>query len=242
MKTGGVVPTFVPSAPIALPTEQAVIVNIAQIPFAAERTYGCYRIEGCTKGEPFVSLAISAARGIIHRGDLTMGKNPVVEQFPIKAEDIAVDLVRQWNSDLWGIGSTVTGVVAEEQVRGFAGVFVAEGMTPTAEELAQAHEILALSDKALFERAQSEWDQFHRPDMIHAGWKRSARRLGVDVDWLYVISNMAALPDCQFCGSKMKTMTATVCATCHREQNPAVTQPIPAVPRAKKQREQRKAL
>jgi len=240
MKTGGVLPTYVPAAPIVLPTEQAAIVNIAEIPFAAERSYGSYRIEGRKAGEPYVSLVISARRGIIQRGDLTMGKAPVIEQFPIKAEDIAVDLVRQWNSDLWGIGSTVTGVVAEEQVRGFAGVFVAEGMEPTAEELKQAKEILALSDKALFERAQSEWDQFHRPDMIHAGWKRSARRLGVDVDWLYVISNIASLPDCKFCGSKMKTATATVCATCGRDQNP-VPGPVVEVRHPKKQ-EQRKEL
>src|SRR5207253_10380702 len=85
---------------------------------------------------------------------------------------------------------------------GFSGLFVADGQAPTAEELAQAHELLALSDSALAQRAHSDWDQFHRPDMIHAGWKRAARRLGVDADWLYTISNIASLPDCKFCGSK----------------------------------------
>lgn len=240
MKIGGTLPTYVPQAPIVLPTEQAVIVNISEVEFYAERTYGAFRIKGCKKDEPFVSLTISAARGIIHRGDLTMGKNPVIEQFPILAEDIAVDLVRQWNSDLWGIGSDVTGQVADEQVRGFSGVFVIDGMTPTPEELKQAREILALSDKALFERAQTEWDQFHRPDMIHAGWKRSARRLGVDVDWLYAITNMAALPECKFCGSKMKTATATVCATCHREQNPLPAEAVEII--RKPRREARKEI
>ena len=220
MKTGGTVATFTPTQPIALPPETALVVNISETAFAAERTFGNYRIEGCKKGQAFTTLVVAARRGVIHRGDMQMGKQMGVEQFVILAEDIAVDLVRQWNSDLWGIGSDVTGQVLEEVVRGFSGLFVADGQAPTAEELAQAHELLALSDSALAQRAHSDWDQFHRPDMIHASWKRAARRLGVDADWLYTISNIASLPDCKFCGSKMMTATATVCATCHREQQP----------------------
>jgi len=163
---------------------------------------------------------IAARAGIIDKPERKPGKLAGTEQFVIKAEDIAVDLVRQWNSDLWGIGSDVTGQVADEVVRGFSGVFVIDGMEPTKEELAQAHEILALSDKAMIERGQTEWDQFHRPDMIHAGWKRAARRRHYEAEWLYAISDTGALPECLWCGSKMKTKTATVCATCHREQKP----------------------
>jgi hypothetical protein len=220
VKTGATVPIYTPEQPIALPVEKALIVNISETAYAAERTYGNYRIEGCKKGQAYTTLAVSACRGVADSIEAKPGKLAGRIQWPITAEDIAVDLVRQWNSDLWGIGSTITGEVAGEQVRGFAGVFVSEGMEPSAEELAEAHEIFALSDKVLIERAHSEWDQFHRPDMIHASWKRAARRYGVDAEWLYAVSNAAELPDCKFCGSKMKTKTATVCATCGRDQEP----------------------
>lgn len=242
MKTGSVIATFTPETPIVLPPEKAVIVNISEQAFAAERTYGVYRIEACKPGQPFTTLVISARPGVIDKPERKPGKLAGTEQFPIKAEDIAVDLVRQWNSDIWGIGSTVTGQVAQEQVRGFSGVFVCEGMEPTAEELATAHEILALSDKALAERASSDWDQFHRPDMIHAGWKRAARRLGIDAEFLYTISNIASLPECKFCGSKMKTATATVCAICHREQNPDPVAAAIGIRRTRKPRQAGKEL
>lgn len=225
MKLGTNIPAINPVLPIELPEETATLVNISESPFHAERTYGTYRIEGRSPNEPYVTKVIAARRGLIDQGDNSwsrqLGKSTPdlknVQQFVIKAEDIGMDLVRQWNSDLWGIGSSITGQVMSETVRGFAGVFVADGVEPTAEELAQAHQLLAASDSALAERAHSEWDQFHNPQMIHAGWKRAARRLGVDAEWLYTISNIASLPNCAFCGSKMKTATATVCAACHRD-------------------------
>lgn len=219
MKPVGGVNVVAPTTlPIELPIETATIVNISETAFHAERTYGTYRIEGCKPGQPYMTITVRAARGVIDRGDRIPGKLNGTEQFIIKAEDIGMDLVRQWNTDLWGIGSTPTGEIAGEAVRGFSGVFVCDGEEPTVEELTQAQELLALSDAALAERAHSEWDQFHSPMTIHAGWKRAARRLGVDAEWLYTISNKASLPDCKFCGSKMKTATATVCATCHRDQ------------------------
>lgn len=225
MKLGTGTPIYVPAQPIVLPVTTATLVNISETSFAAERTYGTYRIEGCKRGEPYVAKVISAARGVIDKGDRVPGKLQGTEQFVIEATAIGEDLVRQWNSDLWGVGSTPTGEIAGEVVRGFAGVFLADGLEPTAEELAQAHQILALCDTALAEEAHKTWDQFHRPDAIHAGWKRSARRLGVDAEWLYTISNLAALPDCPHCGSKLKTATAKVCATCHRDVVPQLATP-----------------
>lgn len=240
MKLGTQTPIFSPVLPIDLPEETAVLVNIAESAFRAERTYGIYTICGngkchcspedpnrCKQYDGYITKTLKARRGLIDMGDnswakqIGKGNQPdlkAVQQFVIKAEDIAVDLVRQWNSDLWGIGSTITGEVTTETVRGFVGVFCADGEQPTAEELSQAHQLLASSDTALIERAHSEWDQFHNPVMIHMGWKRAARRLGVDAEWLYSVVNTNALPECVFCGSKMKTATATVCAACHREQ------------------------
>ncbi len=220
MKLGTKIPIHIPAAPIALPKGTATLVNISEVAFYAERTFGSYRIEGCQKGEPYTVLVISGARAIIDMGDRIPGKLQGTRQEPIEAMAIGEDLVRCWNGDLWGLGSTPTGEVANEAVHGFAGVFVSDFAEPSAEELAQAHEIFALSDRALAECAHRDWDQFHRPDMIHGGWKRAMRRLGVDAEFLYTVSNIASLPDCPFCGSKMKTATATVCATCHRDVNP----------------------
>lgn len=208
---------------IEIPDETALLVNISESAFYGERTHGTYRIEGCKPGESYSTLVVTARRGVIDMGERPAGvrdsfKN--TQQFIIHAEDIGVDLVRGWNTDLWGIGSTTTGQIAGEAVRGFAGVFVADGVVPTEQELEQARELLAASDAALAERAHAEWDQFHSPQTIHASWKRAARRLGVDAEWLYSIRNSAALPDCPHCGSKLKTMTAKVCATCHRDVVP----------------------
>lgn len=217
MKLGNAIPIHVPAMPIALPIATATLVNITETAFSAERTYGTYRIEGCKPGQPYTTSVIAARRGIIDKGDRIPGRLQGTEQFAIEAIAIGEDLVRTWNTDIWGIGSTATGEVANEQVRGFAGVFVADSLEPTEEELGIAREILNLSDRALADCAHRDWDQFHRPDMIHAGWKRAMRRLDLDAEFLYTISNIASLPDCPHCGSKLKTMTAKVCATCHRD-------------------------
>ncbi len=217
MKLGNKIPIHIPAGPIPLPEGKATLVNISEQPFYAERTFGSYRIEGCKRGEPYTTLVISGSRAVIDMGDRIAGKLQGTKQEPIEAMLIGEDLVRQWNSDIWGLGSTPTGEVKDEQVHGFAGVFVSDFAVPTEEELAEARQIFALSDRALAECAHREWDQFHRPDMIHGGWKRAMRRLGVDAEFLYTVSNIASLPDCPHCGSKLKTATASVCATCHRD-------------------------
>jgi hypothetical protein len=238
MKLGTNIPILSPVLPIELPEETASLVNISESGFRAERSYGIYTICGsgkckcdpsdpnrCHQHDGYIVKVLKARRGLIDQGDNSWSKQlgkttpdlKNVSQFVIKAEDIGMDLVRQWNSDIWGIGSTITGEITSETVRGFAGCFVADGEKPTAEELSQAQQLLAASDGALVERAHSEWDQFHNPVMIHAGWKRAARRLGVDSEWLYSIVNKNALPDCPHCGSKLITATATVCATCGRD-------------------------
>lgn len=216
---------------IEIPDETAMLVNITESPFYAERTYGTYQIKGCRPGEAYVTLPVHACRGVIDMGDRGLGnKDPFknTNQFIIHAEDIGVDLVRQWNTDIWGIGSTSFGEIAEETVRGFAGVFVADSLEPTAEELEQAMDLLARCDAALTEQAHMEWDQFHEPKTIHMGWKRAARRLGVDASWLYTVKDARSLPDCPHCGAKLLTKTATVCSVCSRDVVPAQAAPSPA--------------
>jgi hypothetical protein len=205
---------------IPIPDESALIVNISESAYYAERTFGSYRIEARKPGERFSTLIVHAVRNVVDQGDRGLGsKDPYknTQQFITSAIDVGVDLVRGWNTDIWGIGSTPTGEVAGESVRGFAGTFVADDLVPTEEELELATQLLAASDAQLTERAHAEWDQFHSPQTIHMGWKRAANRLGVDAPWLYTIIDKRALPDCPHCGSKLLTRTATVCSVCHRD-------------------------
>jgi hypothetical protein len=219
MKTGSTVLQPEKAQLIPIPPETATLVILSETsPGLRSRTYGNYLIPGRKKGERYAKVVIKAARCVIDLG------NNQKQYFIVKADEIACDLARECNNDIWGIGSSVTGELTSdtnetgEVVRGFAGVFVADGPEPTDEELEKAEELLQMSDATLVERGHADWDQFHRPDMIHDGFKRAARRMGVDAEWLYKVTS--GLPDCQFCGAKMKTAKATVCATCHREQVP----------------------
>jgi hypothetical protein len=225
MKTGSTVLHPEKPQPIPIPPETATLVILSETsPGLRSRTYGNYLIPAKKSGERYAKLVIRAARCVIDLG------NNQKQYFIVKADEIACDLARECNNDIWGIGSSVTGELtsdtneASEVVRGFSGVFVCEATghsgsgiigEPTEEELEKAEDLLRQSDKVLVERGHSEWDQFHRPDMIHDGFKRSARRLGVDAEWLYKVTS--GLPDCPHCGSKLKSPKATVCATCHRD-------------------------
>jgi hypothetical protein len=242
MRLGTQTPIYAPVLPIKLPEETATLVNITDAAFRGERTYGVYTICGvgrckcdptdvnrCIPGDGYLMKIVHPRRGLIDMGDNNWTarkpgqKEPDlknVQQFVVHADDIASDLVREWRSELTGIGSTVTGEIAGEAVNGFTGVFLADAAIPTSEELQQAKQLLSQCDAALVAQAHADWDQFHEPKSIHDSWKRAARRLGVDAPWLYSVVDKNALPDCQFCGSKMKTVTATVCATCGRDVMP----------------------
>lgn len=213
MRTGVQVLSPEPPAPLVLPTKTATLVHITQTRITPiSRTFGNYVIPACKKDEPYTILKISAARGVIDLGDKRR------QEFIITAEEIAIDLARHCNSELWGIGSGIAGEDGEASIGGFAGVFVADGEEPTAEELAEAHALLRQTYEFLVKRAHAEWDQFHRPDMIHASFKRAARYLNIEADWLYATDKN--LPECPLCGSKLKTPTASVCATCGRDIRP----------------------
>lgn len=230
-KTGSSLALPEPAKVLALPTETATLVNITNVKLPIKMfTYGNYtlpfclpglqtmreadgevRTWPCEAGQEWAGMKIRAARGTIDYGEKHRN------EFVIHGREIALDLARECNSDLWGIGHSVTGELGDEQVRGFAGVFLADGERPTGDELLEMRELLRLSDAALVEEGHKTWDQFGKPDYIHEGFKRAARRIGVTADWLYTIYNV---PDCPHCGSKLKSAMATVCATCHRDVEP----------------------
>jgi len=218
MRTGGMQLVSPRPEPLKLSEKTATLVHITTTAVTPkDRTYGMYTIPSCKPGQRFVTMKIKPARGTINYGSKQKS------EYEITAEEIALDLARECNSEIWGIGASVTGEINEnELVRGFAGVFVADGEEPSEEELQQAEALLRDSDTVLVTRGHENWDQFHRPDSIHDGFKRAARRLGVDAEWLYAISQA---PNCPHCGSKLKSPTATVCATCHRDVVPQAKAP-----------------
>jgi|SRR5579859_2176143 len=259
MRTGVQVRPPEPAKPLAIPKETAVLVNITTVaPPTVTRTYGNYLLPACKKGrrevweagvcvsttkcEPgqeYAAVRIGAARDKIDYGEKRQS------QFIVHAREIAMDLASECNENIWGIGSTPTGEIVldpdtqeTQTVRGFAGVFVADGELPTDAELAEARELLAASDAVLVVAGHATWDQFKVPNAIHEGFKRSARRLGVDAEWLYTVAN---LPNCPHCGSKLKSAKATVCATCHRDVVPQGTQNDAARSSPKKAASRKKA-
>jgi hypothetical protein len=242
MRLGTQIPIYAPVLPIELPEESATLVNITESSFRGERTYGIYTICGvgrckcdpldvnrCVSREDYIMKVIHARRGMIDMGDNNWtarkpGQNQPdlknVQQFVIHADEIAEDLVREWRSELTGLGSATTGEIDGQVINGFTGVFLADGAYPTKEELQQAKKLLAQCDQALIIEAHKDWDQFKEPKSIHDSWKRAARRQGVDAPWLYNVIDRSAIPDCPHCGEKLKKATATVCATCGRDVVP----------------------
>lgn len=249
-KVGSALALPEPPKPLVLPVETAALINITNVRLPIyQTTYGNYTLpfvrqgfqtmreedgtitsRRCEPGEEWAGMRIKAARGVIDRGP-----NPKQDrmEFVIHAREIALDLCRQCNSDIWGIGHSITGLNAEETegrnemvpnfeesgeiVRGFSGVFLADADEPTTQELLEMRELLRLSDATLKEEGDRTWDEFKKPAFMHEGFKRAARRLGLDAEWLYSIKNV---PDCPHCGSKLRSAKASVCATCGRDVAP----------------------
>lgn len=227
MRTGQMKLVSPVPAPMKLSEKTATLVRITAGPkIVVDRTYGNFTIQPCKPGQRFTTQKIHSARCIA-------GSKDSRREWEVKAEEVAEDLAMECNTNIWGIGSTVTGELIETtdgqedlvSVRGFNGVFVSDFDEPSEEELQLAESLLAASDAILVTAGNETHDQLHNPLHIHAGFKRAAQRLGVEADWLYTIVNKNGLPDCQFCGSKMKTMSATVCATCGREQKRQLAPP-----------------
>jgi hypothetical protein len=216
VKTGQVKLVSPIPVPIPLSEKTATLVRITAGPrIVCDRTYGNYTILPCKPGQRYITMKIRSARCVA-------GTKDSRKEWEVKADEVAEDLAMECNSYIWGIGSDVTGEIIQgsdddptvETVRGFNGVFVADGEEPTEEELQKAEELLAASDEILTTRAHEDWDAYKEPKSIHDGWKKAAKRLGVTADWLYRVQNN---PLCPHCGAKLLAATATVCATCGRD-------------------------
>ncbi len=143
--------------------------------------------------EPGEAYAITPIRGCSSTMDL--GDKRTME-IRLSAREIADDLVREINGDS-GEGS-------------HHGVFVAAGVEPTAEEIADARKKLETFQLRLVEAADLEWERSHNMMFITDLERRAARELGVEKPWLY---DRKPLADCPACGEKIKPGVA-VCRSC----------------------------
>jgi hypothetical protein len=208
---------------IAAATERspyAVIANITEQNYLANRMYGTFQNAGRGEGEACALTRITARTAVMDYGD----KRTLPLHIP--AREIAEDLCREINSD------------AGE--RSFLGVFVCAGEAPTVEELARAQEKLDEFYRALVSAADREWARSHSFLFIHDLQRRAAGRLGMEKEWHYQARETA---ECPGCGERVKPGVA-VCKSCgailNREKALALGlgQPAPAAPEPRGERQQ----
>lgn len=170
---------------------QAVIANITEQHYMAQRMYGTFQIAGRAEGEACALTRISPRTAVMDYGD----KRTL--PLAITAREIAEDICREINSD------------AGE--RSFLGVFVCAGGAPMAEELKSAQEKLDEFYRALVSAADREWERSHSFLFIHDLQRRAAAKLGLEKEWHY---QARETEECPGCGDRVKPGVA-VCKSCH---------------------------
>jgi hypothetical protein len=169
----------------------AVIANITEQRYMAQRMYGTFQVAERTAGEAYALTRITPRTAVMDYGD----KRTL--PLPISAREIAEDICREINSD------------AGEH--SFLGVFVCAGDAPTAEELAGAQEQLDGFYRALVASADREWERSHSYLFIHDLQRRAAAQLGIEKEWHY---QARETEECPGCGDRVKPGVA-VCKSCH---------------------------
>jgi len=168
----------------------AVIANITDQGYLAQRTYGTFQIGGRGAGDGVALTRVTGRTAVIDYGD----KRTL--PLAITAREIAEDLCREINSD------------AGEQ--SFLGVFVCAGETPSTEEMSAACGRLEDFYRALVASADREWERSHSFSFIHDLQRKAAAYLGVEKEWYYQVRETR---DCPGCGERVKPNVA-VCRTC----------------------------
>ena len=170
--------------------ETAVIVNLTEQSWILQRSYGAFPVQACVPGEPYGLTRVTSRTALMDLGD----KRTL--DVRITAREVAEDLCREINSD-GGDDS-------------FFGTFVADGDTPTDEEMAAGRERLAAFYRRVVMVADREWERSHSFLFINDVERRAARHLGVDKEWHYQPRETV---ECPGCGEKIKPNVA-VCKTC----------------------------
>ncbi len=179
------------------PLEHSVtLVNISDERWVINRSYRPYVIPARNKATGYSALKI-----VGHNAIMDMGDNRRMNVL-ITADEIAADLEREINTDIPS---------DDNATPSFAGVFTAEAELPSAYELEQARERLKKFSMVLVRMADAEWDASHKPGNISADWRRAARFLGLDKEWLY--DQQQQMTECPACAERIKPGVA-VCKAC----------------------------
>jgi hypothetical protein len=162
------------------------IVNIGEQEWTIDRTYGRFVIPACRKPHPFNYMVVKDNKTVVDLGDdrrIT---------YPIKAEEVAADLVQ----DL-----------------GIHGVFIAAGERPTAQELAAAHTRM----EEFYRKAVVQGDSLFasnrdmRTNGITDVHRRAALHMGEEREWCYTAAKKV---DCPYCAAKLVPGVA-ICTRCN---------------------------
>ena len=187
----------------------AVIANITEQGYMAQRTYGTFQIAGCTPGEKYVLTRITSRTAVMDYGD----KRTL--PLTITAREIAEDICRELNSDA-GENS-------------FLGIFLCAGEEPSEEELHDAQARLSEFYRSLVAAADREWERSHSFVLIHDLQRRAAANLGLDKEWYCQTRETS---ECPGCGERVKPRVA-VCKTCgaildrEKAMSLGLAQPVP---------------
>lgn len=173
-----------------MPEDRAVLANITEQQWIAQRTYGTFVVQACPVGADCARTEVTPRKGVIDLGD----KRTL--DVPIGAREIAEDICNEINSD-GGEGS-------------FFGVFVCAGDAPTQEELGEARRKLGEFYRRQVVLADQEWERSHNYTLISDLQRRALRWLKIEKDWAYDPKPMA---DCPACGERVKAGVA-VCRFC----------------------------
>jgi hypothetical protein len=188
--------------------ENAVIANITEQSYTAQRTYGTFQIAGRAAGQEYALTRVTPRTAAMDYGDKR------ILPLAITAREIAEDLCREINSD------------AGEQ--SFLGVFVCAGEAPSVDELRTAQTRLIEFYRALVAAADREWERSHSFLFIHDLQRRAAANLGVEKEWYYQVRETA---ECPGCGERVKPGVA-VCKSCGAILDRAKAQALGLVPPA----------
>ncbi len=174
---------------------RATIVNITEIEYTREQTYGNYIIPGKLAGEEFSLTEIAPRTAKIDLGDKREFHDP------ISARGIAEDLVRMINGDA-GENS-------------FLGVFVCQGKSPTQQELSAAHARLDSYYAWCVREGDTSWQRYHRIDFIPDALKRAVAALKLNREWAALVQPNL---ECRGCGQLVKPGVA-ICLACGAVQD-----------------------
>jgi len=175
---------------------RAYVCNLLPITHVKPRSYGPVTILPCPEDKPYEVTELTARRTAYNIG---IGDT---KYELVKALDIAKDVVKEINGNLW--------VPSDATVEGFSGVFVCAGPVPTQKEVSDAEGKLGSFYDDQIRMANQMWESPQERMSINAVHRRAAKARNLDPPWLYSVKPTA---ECPVCAEIIKPGVA-VCKSC----------------------------